>query len=156
MLLLLFDVNGTRYGLDVRDVLVVVADECSRPLPGAPSGVAGLLLHGGKPIPVIDVTEVITGKPARRRLSTRIVIVPFEDGTPGARIGLRLERANDAVHVDPAAFRDIGVTAVDSPCLGPIADLGDGLVVQLVKVDSLLTPALKASLLGTPPPEAAA
>lgn len=149
MLLLLFEIGGVRYGLDTRGVLAVVEDEVSRPLPGAPVGVAGLLLHAGEPIPVIDVSVLVTGTPAGRRLSTRIVIVPFEQGAPGARIGLRLERANDAVRVDPAAFRDIGVTAPDAPCLGPVAEIGNGEWVQRVEVTSLLTPELQASLRGT-------
>lgn len=148
MLLLLFEIDGIRYGLDTRSVLSVVADEVSRPLPGAPVGVAGLLLHAGEPIPVIDVNVLVTGAPARRRLSTRIVIVPFEQGAPGARIGLRLERANDAVRIDPAAFREIGVTAPDAPCLGPVAELGDGEWIQRVEVATLLTPELQASLRG--------
>lgn len=148
MLLLLFEIGGVRYGLDACSVLSVVADAISRPLPGAPAGVAGLLLHAGEPIPVIDVSALVTGTPAGRRLGTRIVIVPFEQGAPGARIGLRLERANDAVRIDADAFRDIGVTAPDAPCLGPVAELGDGEWVQKVEVAALLTPEVRASLQG--------
>lgn len=146
VLLLLFEIGGVRYGLDSREVLAVVADELDRTLIGAPPGIAGLLLHAGEPIPVIDVSSVVTGTPAARRLSTRIVIVPYPQGAAGARIGLRLERANDAVRLDPAAFRDIGVTAADAPCLGPVAALGDGGWVQRVEAAALLTPALQASL----------
>lgn len=153
MWLVLFSVKGIRYGLDARDVIVVVADRQCRPLPGAPSGVAGLIMHGGKPIPVIDVSEALTGAPAERRLSTRIVIVPYKPAGPEARIGLRLERSNDAARIERSAFSEIGVNAPDTPCLGPIADLGGGWLVQLVEIDRLLTPAIKASLQGSAAPE---
>lgn len=148
VLLLLFEIKGVRYGLPARDVIELVPDGITRPLPGAPSGVVGLLVRGGKPIPVIDVSEIITGIPAERRLSTRIAIVPHGYGQPGACIGLRLERASDAARIALSAFREIGVTAADAPCLGPIATWGDGKMVQRVELDRLLTPALKASLKG--------
>lgn len=153
MWLVLFTIKGIRYGLNARDVLVVVADRECRPLPGAPSGVVGLMMHDGKPIPVIDVGEAITGVPAERKLSTRIVIVPYKPAGPDARIGLRLARANDAARVEASAFSEIGVSAPDTPCLGPVADLGGGWLVQLVEVERLLTPAIRASLQPSSVPE---
>lgn len=148
MLLLTFEIDRVRYGIDAREVLEVVVDGISRPLPGAPAGVPGLLLHRGTPIPIIDVAEIVTGTPAKPRLSTRIFVVGLEQGGHGVRFGLRVEAATDAVELQPEAFREIGIHLPGAPCLGAVARLSDGLI-QLVHVRDLLSPAILDCLQST-------
>ncbi len=153
MLLVLFQIAGERYGLDALDIVEVRADEALRPLPGAPTGVAGLLALADGVVPVIDVAESVTGRVAKRLGSTRILIVQPGFCVPGTRLGLRVEGLTDAVRVDPADFSDLAVAAPDAPCLGPVSQLEDGLV-QRVRLDDLFTPAIRASIeLATRAPE---
>lgn len=78
MLFLLFDLDGDRYALDAREIVEVLALRPVRPIPGAPAWVAGVAERHGAPLPVVDVAQLALGRPARQRLSTRLVIVRYE------------------------------------------------------------------------------
>lgn len=145
MLLVLFHIAGERYGLDALDILEVRPDQALRPLPGSPAGVAGLLSLADGVVPVIDVGESVTGRVASRRRSTRILIVRPDFCPPGSRLGLRVEALTDAVQVDPAIFNELAVAVPDTPCLGPVARLEDGLV-QRVRLEDLFSPEIRASI----------
>jgi chemotaxis-related protein WspB len=145
MLLLLFRIGEERYGVDAIDVSEVLSDEPLRPLPGAPPGVAGLLALADDMVVVLDVAESVTGTPARRCRSTRIMVIRPGVGVPGARLGLRVEGLTDAVQVDPVQFSELPLAAAQAPCLGPVARLEGGLV-QRLRIEDLLSPAVRASL----------
>jgi chemotaxis-related protein WspB len=142
MLLLLFKIAETRYGIDAREVLEVRSDTALRPLPGSPRGVIGLLMLRGDPVPVIDVSLVISDSPARNRRSTRILIVATDHKT---LVGLRVEGAIDAVRVDDSKFAEVGLAVPGAPCLGPVASLDDGLVQKVIP-SSLFSPDIRSSI----------
>ncbi|RMD79540.1 MAG: LPS-assembly protein LptD, partial [Gammaproteobacteria bacterium] len=90
MLLLLLRVAGDRYGLPARQVAELLPDLPLEPASGLGPAFAGVLAHRGRAVPVVDLCQRLAGRPARRLLSTRLVLVRDREGAPWA---LRAERA---------------------------------------------------------------
>ena len=75
MLFLLFQLGRERYALEAGQVAAVLPLLSIKEIPQAPPAVAGLCNYRGRPVPVIDLSELTLGRPAQSRLSTRIVLV---------------------------------------------------------------------------------
>lgn len=88
MLLLLLRVARDRFALPARRVVEVLPDVVLQPASGLGPGCAGLLAYRGEAVPVLDLGRRLAGRPCRRRLSTRLVLV--RDGAE-ALWGLRAE-----------------------------------------------------------------
>lgn len=98
----------------------------------APEEIAGSFDYRGRFIPVIDLCVLELGRPSRRRLSTRIIMVRLpEDET---MIGLIAENATETLRLDPADF-------------APFAPGPRGLV-QRVDLESLLPARLRSFACG--------
>ncbi len=138
MLFLVFQLGQDRYALDTAMVAEVLPLVGISAIPQAPAGVAGVLNYHGAPVPVIDLSELAIGRPAERRLNTRIVLIRYPDrnGTPRL-LGLIAERASETVRRDPADFVPSGVTNPRTPYLGPVASDARGLL-QRVDAGALL------------------
>ena len=136
MLFLVFELARDRYVLDVSQVAEVLPLVDIRQMPQAPTAVAGILNYRGTPVPVIDVSQLTLGRPAERRLSTRIVLVhyPGADGRPRL-LGLIAERATQTVRREEKDFVASGVTS--------------GLL-QWLDVRTLLPPAVRDVLFKQP------
>jgi chemotaxis-related protein WspB len=110
MLSLILQIGETRYALDARQVVEVLPLVQVRPSPSAPPGVAGLMNYRGEPVPVIDLSLLCCGRPARHLLSTRILLV--RSPTPAdlrpepsiSWIGLIAERATETRRFSADAF----------------------------------------------------
>jgi chemotaxis-related protein WspB len=149
MLFLLFQLNGERYALDTASVVEVLPLLDVRAVPRAPAGVAGVIEYRGLTLPVIDLSELALGRPAARRLSTRIVIVEHADVQgERRRIGVIAERATSTVRCEPSQFQPSGLARAGAPYLGHLAKSADGLV-QRVEVSELLTPAMCSAFFET-------
>jgi chemotaxis-related protein WspB len=116
-------------------------------VPRAPAAVAGLLDLYGTPVPVIDLSLLALGRPARAMMSTRIILIHYHDRyglarPDGARLlGLIAEHATETMRREPADFVEVGVRSDGAPYLGPVIRDAQGLV-QRITVDRLLTPAM--------------
>lgn len=120
-LLLLCQVGEERFALDVARVLEVTAVVPFTPVPRAPEAVAGLINYRGLIVPVLDLAMLIANRPARRFLSTRIVLLRLaaaaESGAAPAPdtthvIGLMAERVTETIAVPAADIRPVsGETA---------------------------------------------
>ncbi len=82
---LLVRVNGDRYGLPIRQVVEVVDDTESEPIPGAQPAVRGIANVRGRMLPVVHLGALLTsGAPPDRRSHTVVVarvlerVVAFE------------------------------------------------------------------------------
>src|SRR5688572_9662286 len=105
MLFLLLQLGTDRYALDARVVAEVLPLVTLKQLPRAPAGVAGVFDYRGAPVPVIDLCELTLGRPAQRRLSTRIVLTHHDTGGGERRLlGLIAENATATLRRDPAEF----------------------------------------------------
>ena len=138
MLFLYFQLGNDRYALDCSQVIEVVPLLGLKRIPQAPAAVAGAFNYRGKPVPVIDLSVLALGRPARHHMSTRIVIVIYP-GADSAQhlLGLIAEKATQTLRRDPADFTESGVVNDDAPYLGPVATDANGLL-QWIDVKKLL------------------
>jgi len=129
MLFLLFRLGNDRYALDAGRVAEVLPLVAVTAIPQAPEGVAGLFNYRGAPVPAIDLSQLTIGRPARRRLNTRIVLVNVPDAHGSTRLlGLIAEQVTETVRRDPSDFVTSGVTNDQAPYLGRVATDERGLV----------------------------
>lgn len=121
MLFLLFHVGEDRYALEATRIVEVVPLLELKPLSQAPPGVAGIFDYRGCPVPVLDLSALILGRPADALLSTRIIIVNHPDESGANRLlGLMAERATGTLRKDAREFMAPGLQKGSPPHLGPI------------------------------------
>jgi chemotaxis-related protein WspB len=142
MLLIVFEAGAERFGLDVSRVREVLPVPTLRPLPSAPEYVAGLFDYHGTLVPVIDLSRLLMGQPARLLLSTRIVLVEYGETH---LLGLLAERATETVSCREEDCLPAGVTVTGAPYLGPILNDKDGMI-QRVTVEELLPESVRETL----------
>src|SRR5258706_4227457 len=93
MLFVLFQLGAERYALDAGQVAEVLPLIHVKQIPLAPAGVAGAINYRGAPVPVIDLGGKALGRPAQRRLSTRLILVHYPDhGGSTPLLGLIAEK----------------------------------------------------------------
>lgn len=145
MLYLLMQIDGSRYALDVAQVVEVLPLVALESVPRAPEGVAGIIDYGGTPVPVIDLSLVLAGRSAHRRFNTRIVMVRYAVGGQSRLIALIAERATETMRRDPADFIDPGLKAASPPDVWPVA-LDPAGPVYLVDACRLLPESITSAL----------
>ena len=150
MLCLLFEIAGDKYALDVTQVTEVLPLVDLKKIPHSPPEIAGACNYRGTPLPVVDVSRMAVGESARPRLSTRIIVVHYEEADGIRRqVGLLVEKATETIKKSASDFVASGVTNPWAPYLGAIATDRGGLI-QRIDVTTILSPYLK-ELLFTPP-----
>jgi chemotaxis-related protein WspB len=129
--------------LDVSQVAEVLPLVDIKQMPQAPPAVAGILNYRGAPVPVIDVSQLTLGRPAERRLSTRIVLVHYPGADGQTRLlGLIAERATQTVRHEEKDFVASGVTSDGASYLGPVIADARGML-QWLDVRTLLPPSVR-------------
>jgi chemotaxis-related protein WspB len=146
VLFLLFRLGKDRYALDVGQVLAVLPQLSLKAIPQAPRSVAGLCNYRGSAVPVIDLSELALGRPASRRLSTRIILAEYPDPAGRPRpLGLLAEEATETLRRRPEDFMPAGVTYDGASYLGPVTTDELGLI-QRIEVQHLLPASVRALL----------
>lgn len=154
MLFLIFQIGQDRYALEARHAVEVIPFVALQKIPRAPRGLAGIFNYRGRPVPAVDLCELIplAGPPARELLSTRIIVINFTSPIPpagvpraGRELGLIAEHATGMMRcearefVSPASrMRDAGPGAEGRPYLGPVV-LDEKGVIQLLHAEGLLS-----------------
>jgi chemotaxis-related protein WspB len=143
---LIFHVDGQRYGLDITQVVKVLPYVDLRPLSGVPRYVAGVFRYRDEMIPVIDLSQLISGTPVPPMLSTRLILVahPGPAGT-GRTLGLLAERATDILEDGAARTEPSGYASSDAPYLGGLS-VSNNDMIQFVRVEHLLPDDLRSRL----------
>ncbi|WP_293777300.1 chemotaxis protein CheW [uncultured Oxalicibacterium sp.] len=138
MLFLLFRIGEDRYALDAAQIDIVLPLAPCKQIPGAPAWVAGLLVHQGRHVPVIDISMLATGIPCVRRLSTRIVLVPYQTAAGEHQmLGLQIEHATATLRCNPDDFTASGIDHGNARYLGPVLQ-HEGSLIQRITVKDLL------------------
>jgi chemotaxis-related protein WspB len=146
MLFLIFELGADRYALDAAQLIEVLPMVNLKRLPQAPEGIAGVMDYHGASVPIVDLNELMSGRPAQRRLSTRTIIVHYTgDADTRHILGLIAERATSTLHLDATAFRASGVSNQIAPYLGPVVADATGLI-QWISLPKLLPEALRRAL----------
>lgn len=138
MLFVLFQLGNDRYALEARRIVEVVPLLALKQFPQSPKGVAGLFIFRGQPVPAVDLCELLFGRPAQARLSTRIIVIDYDvEGGRPRLLGLIAERATAMMKRDAKEFKDLGVNLTSASCLGPVL-MDERGVVQLLHPQKLL------------------
>ncbi|HZR19522.1 MAG TPA: chemotaxis protein CheW [Verrucomicrobiae bacterium] len=121
MLFLIFQLGGVRYAVEANRVAEVLPLLDITPLPQAPKGVAGIFNLRGRAVPALDLSELTSGKPARERLTTRIIVINHLDALGQSRpLGLIAESVTQMLRKDPGEFVSSGVKLGSASYLGPV------------------------------------
>ncbi len=144
MFLLCFSLGDERFALDTTGVVEITPVVSLKKIPAAPAWVAGIMRYRGRQVPVIDACLLCFAMPAKRVMSTRIIVVNFTTaGGEPQLLGLMAERVTDTLHCDLSMLADTGVKA--APYLGKAFESDDGLV-QLVDCNSMLSEEVQSML----------
>jgi chemotaxis-related protein WspB len=146
VLLLQFQLDADRYAIDAACIAgVLPLIEITR-IPQAPPALLGVCDCRGKPVPVIDLSQLLAGRPAERRLSTRLLIVRYKDDTgKDRRLGLVAEQATGFIRREASSFVPSGISNPRAPYLGDVAGDAHGLV-QRIDVNAVLPPDVRELL----------
>ena len=147
MLFLVFHLGEDRYMLDVRQVAEILPLVDIMALPQSPPGVAGIFNYCGELVPAVDLSQIMLGRPAQRRLHTRIVLVRYNrENSTTQLLGLIVERVTDTKQLQESDFSAPGVSA---PQLGPVITDQRGLA-QRIEVEQLLPASVRELLCHQP------
>jgi len=135
MLFLKFRIGSEGYVLDTAQIAEILPLLEITHVPQAPAGVAGLINYRGKPVPVIDLSELTLGRPARPHISTRLILVRHGEHL----LGLIAEHATEMTRREAGSFADSGLASDTAPYLGPVTEDG-GRLVRRIEVQKLLPP----------------
>ena len=129
MTFLLFQLGRDRYALDASHVIEVLPLVELRRLPEAPRGVAGIFNYHGVPVPVVDLSELTLGRPARECLGTRILLVNYPDAAGRTHpLGLIAERATGTIRRESPQLAEPGVELGTAPYLGAVLMEKEGMI----------------------------
>jgi chemotaxis-related protein WspB len=146
VLFLQFELDGHRYAIDAASIAGVLPLIDVTRIPQAPPALMGVCDCRGTPVPVVDLSELLAGRPAERRLSTRLLIVRYKDGAGvSRRLGVVAEKATGFIRREASSFVPSGITNPQTPYLGDVA--GDALgLVQRIDISAVLPPSLREML----------
>jgi chemotaxis-related protein WspB len=145
VLFLIFELGADRYALEATQLVEVLPLVNLKGLPHAPQGIAGVMDYHGASVPIVDLNELMSGRPAQRRLSTRTIIVQYPHADTRHILGLIAERATRTLQLDATAFSSSGVYNQDAPYLGPVMADAMGLI-QWISLPQVLPEALRRAL----------
>jgi chemotaxis signal transduction protein len=124
MLALTFQVGSDRVAVDVRRVREVVPRVRLTPAAGGPAWVAGVFVHRGRAVPVIDLYRLAGAGECPPHLSSRIILLPDPAGGPDALIGLLATGVAEIRELpDPTAGSDARTESLFGPAVADGADL---------------------------------
>lgn len=146
MLFLLFKLGEDRYALDTSSVEEILPVVHWKEIPQVAPGVLGLFDYRGEFVPLLDLSEFIIGRPSNLQMSTRIVLLHYQDaGTDGRLLGLLVQQATFTFRGEPAEFAPTDVEVKTAPYLGPVMSDDEG-IIQLIEVQRLLPSSVKEQL----------
>ena len=150
MLILVFGAGQEQYGLEAGKVIEVIPSVPLRGIPHAPCFVAGLLNYRGRILPVIDLLQMIEGRPSKEFLSTRVIIVDCAaDGARPRLVGLRAEHVTETLRVEESDLVDSSVRVREAPYVGKVLRSRRGMILQ-VHPEKLVAERLLDELLVAP------
>ncbi len=162
--MLLFYVGDERYAIASKRVVEVLPRVALKKLHQAPPYIAGLFNYRNRIVPVIDLSHLIRGNPCRSYLSTRIVLVNYQNGdrqasdngnSPNANssasradriLGLMAERVTETADKPDTVLAAPEIQVDAAPYAGQMI-LDEQGMIQCIRVDALLSELQRASVL---------
>ncbi len=151
MLLILFELEGRRYGMAAVHIMEIAPLPTIRAIPGTPPAVLGAFVYRGVMTPALDLSIATGGAPCRKMLSTRILIInhPCNDGV-SRPLGLVVERATETISAEQHQTQPKNVASPAAPFLGAMLKINTGEIIQIVEPKNILPSELQAVIFPTP------
>ncbi len=151
MLMLLLNIGNERYAIESRQVVEVIPLVLLKTLPHQPEYIAGVFNYRGRIVPVIDLCQLMRGKPSREYLSTRIVLVNYWGGNNRELkapyiLGLMTEQVVETLQKSESEFVDPNIQIDTASYLGKIIVDEQGMI-QCLRVEYLFSEAQQVNLL---------
>ena len=137
MLFITFKLGDERYALEAERIVEVLPRVDLQKVLRAPAGIAGTLNYHGEFVPVLDLSQMILGRPAPSRLSTRILVARVKGDQDFRLLGIIAENVTETMRCDPSDFVSPGIVSSEAPFLGSV-HVGERGSIQRVDVDHLL------------------
>jgi chemotaxis-related protein WspB len=138
MLVLVFYLGEVMYIIKYERVREVSPMVLLKPIPRMPDYFAGFFNYRGMLVPVIDLRRLIQGDPCRMRLSTRIILVDYENGEGKSQVlGLMAERVTEAVRKPKENFVSAGINFDEAPYLNEFI-MENNSMIQCIDLDKLV------------------
>lgn len=139
VLLLVFQIGDERYAIRAKSVVEVIPFLKLKRLPQVPKPVVGIFNYRGMTIAAVDLSELLVGRPASERLSTRIIIVKYSSATEQSQmLGLIAEQATGFVRSERQTFAAAAMMPMPKMYLGPVLMDGRG-PIRLIQEQYLLS-----------------
>jgi len=142
MLLLSFDIGEEKYAIDTSNIIEITPLVRLKTVPGSLHGICGLLNYHGASVPVVDINLLCDKSNEINTLTTRIIIVNYHDKHV---IGIKADNVTETIRADEDNFKSSGIKLSTNNFLGDISE-HDSSFLQLVKIDQLLSDAVRNSL----------
>ena len=132
----LFELNGEIYGLDIAEVHEIIRMQPVTKVPKAPVYVEGVINLRGKVIPVIDLGKKFGIEKVERGKNNRIVVVNIQ----GATLGIIVDAVTEVLRIAAEAVEAVSgiVTYGHLDYLQGIAKVGEKMII-LLALEKLLT-----------------
>ncbi|MEW8960049.1 MAG: chemotaxis protein CheW [Moorella sp. (in: firmicutes)] len=132
--LVVFDLAGELYGLDIFDVREIVKDTLVTRIPQTPEFVEGVVNLRGKIIPVIDLRKRFGFEKGEKTKDARIIIVDIS----GQEAGLVVDSVKEVAAVDESTIETApDVTTVNAAFVEGLPKKDDKIII-IIKLDLLL------------------
>ena len=142
-----FVVDNSRFVLSAKDVAGIVPLASLHDVPRAPEYVAGILNYHGVSVPVIDLTQLMSGKKTEYRLSARIVLLkPGAVDKASFMVGLLAEKVTEVMRLQDSDFKKSGVKNPEAKYLGDVVTDSFG-ILQRLNISQLLPKTARKMLL---------
>jgi len=149
MLALTFQVGKDRVAVDVQHIREVVPRVHLQTLAGSPAWLAGLFVHRGRVVPVIDLFRLTGSEECPPHLSSRIILVP-RPGQEGSLLGLLATQVADLREIPTEGVSRLQRGSTNEPHLGSLLAEGAN-TIRLLNPMCLLPAAAMAMLNSTVP-----
>ncbi|WP_392531224.1 chemotaxis protein CheW [Nostoc sp. C117] len=149
--MLLLNIGNERYAIESRQVVEVIPLVMLKTLPHQPEYITGVFNYRGRIIPVIDLCQLMRGKPSSEYLSTRIILVNYW-GSNNTELkapyilGLMTEQVVETLHKSESKFADSNIQIDTAPYLGKMI-VDDRGMIQCLRIEYLLSEAQQINLL---------
>jgi chemotaxis-related protein WspB len=146
MLLVLFNVGEEVHAIDAASVVEVLPLVDIKKLKGAPRGVAGTFNYRGTFVPVIDLSDLLLGRPVAARLSTRLILARYSAVGMNRLVGIVAENATETLRREASDITSPGIVTEAAPYLDSIVKGPNGFI-QRIDIDKLAGAVLPSLLL---------
>jgi chemotaxis-related protein WspB len=138
MLLLLCHIGEDYYAIDIDQIVEIVPYVKLKQIPRMPRYVAGILNYRGELTPVIDLSELLIGKPTEKLYSSRIILVKYlaHDGVRRT-LGMLAGQVTETIKADESMLQPPGIESENAPFLKDII-IDERGMIQRIMVDKTL------------------